>query len=224
VARCGKDSVGPLLRSASQYCAAFRGTVRNYVEFHRFIPLRSNFPFELWLGNNNVFDDRSPDVNARVTRYEEERRYVQLGETAFMKEKWNLATDFIRTHKLLEVRLTVWRFMDFWVGSSHPLQAFENAESAWIRAIFAFNFLTAAGGIIGLANLWRTRSPYCLPVAAFIVTVPLVYYATHASLRYRHPIDPIVLTLNGNRSDRRETTGQRSCALLKLNLCPQTCV
>jgi 4-amino-4-deoxy-L-arabinose transferase-like glycosyltransferase len=170
-------------------------TVRNYVEFHRFIPLRSNFPFELWLGNNKVFDDRSPDVNARVTRYEEGRRYVQLGETAFMKEKWNLATDFIRTHKLLEVRLTVWRFMDFWVGSSHPLQAFENAESAWIRAIFAFNFLTAAGGIIGLANLWRTRSPYCLPVAAFIVTVPLVYYATHGSLRYRHPIDPIVLTL-----------------------------
>jgi hypothetical protein len=25
--------------------------------------------------------------------------------------------------------------------------------------------------------------------------VPLVYYVTHASLRYRHPIDPIVLML-----------------------------
>src|ERR1700722_5453905 len=32
-------------------------TVRNYEEFHRFIPLRSNLPFELWLGNNKVFDD-----------------------------------------------------------------------------------------------------------------------------------------------------------------------
>ena len=67
-------------------------TVRNYVQFQRWIPLRSNFPFELWSGNNEVFDPRSPDINARVTRYGEQRRYVQLGETAFMQEKWQLAT------------------------------------------------------------------------------------------------------------------------------------
>jgi hypothetical protein len=29
----------------------------------------------------------------------------------------------------------------------------------------------------------------------FVVVVPLVYYVTHASLRYRHPIDPILLML-----------------------------
>ena len=33
------------------------------------------------------------------------------------------------------------------------------------------------------------------PTAVFVVIVPLVYYVTHASLRYRHPIDPIVLML-----------------------------
>ncbi len=170
-------------------------TVRNYAEFHRLIPLRSNFPFELWLGNNKVFDDRSPNINARVTRYEEERRYVQLGETAFMKEKWNLATEFIRTHKQLELRLSGWRFIDFWLGSFHPVQDFENTDSAWIRAIFAFNFLTAAGSVIGIVILWRKRSPYVFPAAVFIVAVPVIYYTTHGSLRYRHPIDPIVLTL-----------------------------
>jgi hypothetical protein len=170
-------------------------TVRNYVEFHRFIPLRSNLPFELWLGNNKVFDDRSPDVNARVTRYEEERRYVQLGETPFMKQKWNLATEFIRTHKRLEARLIGWRFMDFWLGSFHPVQDFENSDSAWIRMILALNFITAMGSLIGLVVLWRRGSPCVFPAAVFILAVPLVYYATHASLRYRHPIDPIVLTL-----------------------------
>jgi len=170
-------------------------TVRNYVEFHRFIPLRSTFPFELWLGNNKVFDDRSPDINARVTRYEEERRYVQLGETAFMKEKWNLATEFIRTHKRLEARLLGWRFMDFWLGSFHPVQDFENSDSAWIRIIIAFNLITAIGSLIGTVVLWRARSPYVFPAAIFILAFPLVYYATHASLRYRHPIDPIVLML-----------------------------
>ena len=44
--------------------------------------------------------------------------------------------------------------------------------------------------------LWRargTRTPS--PLAVFVVAVPVIYYATHASLRYRHPIDPIVMTL-----------------------------
>ena len=170
-------------------------TVRNYAEFHRFIPLRSNFPLELWIGNNEVFDDRSPNINARVTRYGEARRYGQLGETAFMQEKWKLASEFMQTHKRLEVRLTVWRFLDFWLGSFRPVEDFENADSTWIRAILALNFLTAIGGAIGIVILWRARSPHGFPAAVFVVVVPLVYYVTHASLRYRHPIDPIVLML-----------------------------
>jgi Dolichyl-phosphate-mannose-protein mannosyltransferase len=170
-------------------------SARNYAEFHRFIPLRSNFPFELWIGNNEVFDDRSPNVNARVTRYGEARRYGQLGETAFMQEKWDLASEFMRTHKRLEVRLSAWRFMSFWIGSFRPVEDLENADSAWIRLILALNLLTAIGSAIGIVRLWRKRSPYAFPAAVFVVIVPLVYYVTHASLRYRHPIDPIVLML-----------------------------
>ena len=170
-------------------------TIRNYVEFHRFIPLRSNLPFELWLGNNEVFDDRSPNINARVTRYGEARLYGQLGEIAFMQKKWELASDFIRRHKRLEIRLTAWRFSSFWLGSFRPLQDFTNADSQWIRLIFALNFLTAIGGAIGIVILWLRRNPYAFPATAFIVVVPVTYYVTHASLRYRHPIDPIVLIL-----------------------------
>ncbi len=170
-------------------------TIRNYVEFHRFIPLRSNFPFELWLGNNEVFDDHSPNVNARVTRYGEAHLYGQLGEIAFMQKKWALASDFIRTHKRLEIRLTAWRFSSFWLGTFRPLQDFANADSPWIRLIFAANFFTAIGCAIGIVLLWRKHSPYLFPLAAFIVVVPIIYYVTHASLRYRHPIDPIVLLL-----------------------------
>ena len=170
-------------------------TVRNYAEFHQFVPLRSNFPFDLWIGNNEVFDDQSPDINARVTRYEEQRRYTQLGEMAFMQEKWSLATAFMRTHTQLELRLTRWRFMSFWLGSFRPVRDFENAESAWIQAIYAVNLLAALGSAAGILALWRKRSPYAFPCAVFILVFPLVYYATHASLRYRHPIDPIVLML-----------------------------
>ena len=170
-------------------------TLRNYVQFQRLIPLRSNFPFELWSGNNEVFDPRSPDINARVTRYGEQRRFLQLGETAFMQEKWQLTTQFIRTHPQLELRLTGRRFLSFWLGSFRPLRDFENADSPWIQMIFVVNFLTAMGSVIGILRLWRARTPYTFPAAVFVVAIPVIYYATHASLRFRHPIDPIVMTL-----------------------------
>ena len=169
-------------------------TIRNYAQFHRLIPLRSNFPFELWLGNNEVFDPHSRDINARVTRYEQSRLYGQLGETAFMREKWNLATEFIGSHKRLELRLTEWRFMSFWLGSFRPLQDFAGAE-LWLQVVLILSFLTGVGSAIGIIVLWRARSPYAVPAASFIVMFPLVYYITHASLRYRHPVDPIVLIL-----------------------------
>ena len=34
-----------------------------------------------------------------------------------------------------------------------------------------------------------------LPLAVFPMVFPCLYYVTHADLRYRHPIDPIVLLL-----------------------------
>jgi len=169
-------------------------TARNYVQFHTFIPLRSNFPFDLWMGNNRVFDEKAP-INARVTRYGEARLYGQLGEAAFMREKWQLATEFIRTHKGLELRLTWWRALSFWLGSFRPVQDFEIADSAWLKAIFLVNFLTALGSAIGVMTLLLRRSSFAVPLGVFVVFVPIVYYITHASLRYRHPIDPVVALL-----------------------------
>jgi len=182
----------PALALGVAFLCCVPWTIRNYAEFHRLIPLRSNFPFELWIGNNEVFDPHSPDINARVTRYEQARLYGRLGETAFMEEKWNIAAEFIRTHKRLELRLTWWRFMSFWLGSFRPLQDFARAET-WIQAVLVLSFLTGIGSAIGIVVLCLRRSPYALPIAAFILAFPLVYYITHASLRYRHPIDPIVL-------------------------------
>lgn len=169
-------------------------TARNYVQFHRLIPLRSNFPFDLWIGNNRVFDEHAP-INARVTRYGEARLYGQLGEVAFMHEKWQLATEFIRAHKRLEIRLTGWRILSFWLGSFRPIQGFQDSDSYWIKGIFLVNLLTALGSVIGLLILLFRRSPFVVPLGVFILVVPLVYYITHASLRYRHPIDPVVMLL-----------------------------
>lgn len=39
------------------------------------------------------------------------------------------------------------------------------------------------------------KNDYSFPVVVIPVVFPLLYYVTHTSLRYRHPIDPIVLLL-----------------------------
>lgn len=170
-------------------------TARNYARFHRFIPVRSDFAFELWIGNNEVLDPNGHDVMARVTRYEQVRRYQQLGETAFLQEKWRIAIAFIRAHPRLELWLTRRRLLALWTGSPNPVVDFRDTRSNFIRFLYLCNIIAALAAVAGAVLLWWRRNPYAFPVSVFPVVFPCVYYVTHASLRYRHPIDPILMLL-----------------------------
>jgi hypothetical protein len=197
-------------------------TIRNYVAFHRFIPVRSNLPFELWLGNNDIFDEHARGGRKSITRTEEARRYAQLGETAYMAEKWQLATSFMREHPRLELRLMGRKFVAFWMGTESPLQGFRETHSNLIRGILLGSFLSAIGAVFGVVVLWGERKKITQrgtergshaesdsegtegkaetrrvvwPLAVFPVVFPCLYYATHADLRYRHPLDPVICLL-----------------------------
>jgi hypothetical protein len=196
-------------------------TIRNYGAFHRWIPLRSNFPFELWLGNNDIFDEHARSGRKAITRTEEARRYAQLGETAYMAEKWRSATSFIESHPGLELRLTGRKFVAFWIGTVSPVKNFRETDRNLIRGILLSSFLTAMGALFGVLVLGGRRKKITQrriegrggreqhgteekaelagklvwPLAVFPLVFPCLYYVTHADLRYRHPIDPIVLLL-----------------------------
>jgi len=170
-------------------------TIRNYAAFHRFIPLRSNLPFELWLGNNDIFDEHARNGRKLITRTEETRRYAQLGETAYIQEKWQIATSFMASHPGLELRLAERKFAAFWTGMEAPRKTFRETDSTLIRGILLCSFLTAIGAFFGIVALWRKRSTMTFPVAVFPVIFPCLYYVTHADLRYRHPIDPMLCLL-----------------------------
>lgn len=169
-------------------------TVRNAVQFHRLIPIRSDYPFELWMGNNPIYDPHSRQVN-RITRYEEVHRYSQLGEIAFLEEKGQAAKAFIRTHPALALQLAVRRAVAMWVGTSTPWQDFRRADSNVVRFVFFWNALTVLGVAAGLACLFFTRRWFLLPVAAYPLAFPLAYYVTQVSLRLRHPCDPVLALL-----------------------------
>jgi hypothetical protein len=166
-------------------------TIRNYLQFHRFIPLRSNFVYEFWSGNNEIFDEHSRALN-RITRYEEVHLYNQAGETAFLREKWLKALNFVRTRPGLYIQLFGRRIVATWLGTETPWQDFVRTDSLIVRFLFLWNAFTLLGIVLGLVWLRLSHSPYFFPIAAFPVIFPVTFYIAHTTLRHRHPCDPAI--------------------------------
>jgi hypothetical protein len=167
--------------------------IRNYSVFHRFILIRSSLPFELWIGNNDIFDPHAISGIQRITRFEETRHYAQLGENAYLTEKWARAANFIRQKPALFLHLTGRRIIATWIGTEHPFSAFLHANSFLIRTVLLCNFLLTLGTAAGVLLVARSKNPFAVPLAVFPTLYPLVFCVTHTSLRYRHPIDPILI-------------------------------
>jgi hypothetical protein len=215
-------AVHPALAAGIAILCCVPWTVRNYVVFHRFVPLRSNFPLELYIGNNNNYATRQFVWPPRITKEGELLRYFRVGETAFMDEEKRKALEFIRAHPKIEVALTAKRFVAFWTGLADPVQNFLSTDSWLIRVLLVCNTVAGIGALLGIAVLIRRQSPYAIPAAAYPIVFPWLYYVTHPNLRYRHPIDPVVLLLAAiaaagawsvvirKRSLETPATGQRS--------------
>src|SRR5580658_10388245 len=208
----------PLLACAIAVLCCAPWTVRNYLAFHRFIPLRSNLPFELWLGNNEQFDEQSQVVPPADPERAEIRGYIHMGETAFMQDKWQKAASFMRAHPRLEITLFARRFVATWTGVEKPIESFRDTDSPLVRVVIISNTLAALYALCGIVVLARSRNAYAFPLAAVPIVYPLIYYVTHTSLRYRNPIDPVLLLLVAiavpallpNRSGHTETVSQPS--------------
>jgi Dolichyl-phosphate-mannose-protein mannosyltransferase len=194
--RAANPILRPLLAAAIAALCCLPWTIRNYVQFHKLIPLRSNFAFELYIGNNENYDDQHKFRPGAITQDREILRYVRMGETAFMEEEKRKAVAFISSHPRIEVRLTAQRFVDFWTGTAAPLAAFRQANSLWLRLILLCNDAAPLCAFFGIVVLLATKNVCGFPVVSIPVVFPLLYYVTHTSLRYRHPIDPVVLLLS----------------------------
>jgi 4-amino-4-deoxy-L-arabinose transferase-like glycosyltransferase len=169
--------------------------IRNYRVLHAFVPLRSNLGLELWLGNNDAYRDRWPGWLHPIDSQAEREKYASEGEIEYAKEKREEAIQFMVSHPRMELHLFRLRFVALWAGSPSPWKDFVETRSLFIRFLFLCNILAAVGTAGGLAVLHRKRNPYLFPVIVFPLIFPCAYYFTRALLRYRHPIDPIVLLL-----------------------------
>jgi hypothetical protein len=170
-------------------------TIRNYTAFHRFVPLRSNFPLELYIGNNENYDDQHPHYPGMITKDRETWRYIKMGETPFMDEEMRKAKKFIFSHPRVEAILFYERFIAFWGGIPNPIDKFMATDSWLVRVLILCAIFSGVGALAGVLVLLWNRSGYTVPLAVYPIIFPFLYYITHTSLRYRHPIDPEILLL-----------------------------
>jgi len=115
--------------------------------------------------------------------------------TLFLDEKWQKATEFIRTHPALYAQLFGWRVVATWLGAESPWQLFSRSDSLLVRGILIWNAIALLGSIGGLLRLLVARNPFFVPVAVFPLVFPITFYIAHTSLRHRHPCDPIIALL-----------------------------
>jgi len=194
--RRGAGLRAPALAAALVVLCCAPWTIRNYRDFHRFIPLRSNLGVELYVGNNENYGPHPPVWPFNITREREIFRFYRVGESAFMQEEMSKALHFMAANPGIEVGLTWDRVVAFWLGTATPFSDFLSADSILLRSVSICSFLLLLGTVAGLVLLFFTANEFAFPLASFVLFFPLVYYLAHASLRFRHPIDPILVLLS----------------------------
>jgi 4-amino-4-deoxy-L-arabinose transferase-like glycosyltransferase len=169
--------------------------VRNQIVFHGQVTLRSNFGLELWLGNNPEVPD-SWSWWLHPTDSEKERdEFLRVGEVAYMQEKKAAAVQFIKTHPADTLRFQYHRFMETWTGNVDALADVWRGAKFWLRAKLLLNYVQTILMLLGLLFARRNNPLLSIPLLTTIVLFPVVYYVCHTTIRYRHPIDPVVVVL-----------------------------
>jgi hypothetical protein len=170
-------------------------TARNYAAFGHFVPVKSNFGLEFWLGNN-------PDVKIIWTWWRspasdpaEMSALNRMGEIAYMREKQTEALSFIRANPGIFLDSSFDRFVDTWTA------LWDQHTDPWVNALHAggtyvaFCCVFSLMALVGLLIARRADALGTFPLSAAMLFFPLTYYITHSGLRYRHPIDPVMTIL-----------------------------
>jgi hypothetical protein len=165
---------------------------RNYTTFNAFFFIRSNLDLELRMGNHegavaamDIMDITKPGAHPR-THLSEARKLKELGEVEYMRQAMDETLTWIKDNPGEFTKLTLLRFIHFWFGPLHrPVTA------AYITALTIM-------AILGARRIYSSLSPPQWTVILIpLLTYPLIYYLVPYMVRYRIPIDWILLILAG---------------------------
>lgn len=164
--------------------------IRNYRVFHAFIPFRSNFGAELWMGNNP--ESMGMPWGKTVNSQADVRLYTRLGELPYSSHQGDLATAWIRSHPARFAEISLKRFYFFWSTVPHPAARHESL--IFIRDInYCVPNILA---FLGLALSLKRRTPAASLFLWAFILLPLTYYFVTVEARFRHPLEPLIVILS----------------------------
>src|SRR5439155_15636305 len=115
--KVGKRSLAGIVLASAVFLACIAPwLIRNYRTFGQFVFLRSNFGAELRLGNGPGANGTWMEYLHPTQNVHEMRRYMNMGEIAYVAERKKEATEFIREDYRRFLGLDVKRFIYFWAG------------------------------------------------------------------------------------------------------------
>ena len=168
--------------------------VRNYRVFHTVIPFRDNIGLELHLGNNGETWHFAPEGFHPSDTPREWEEYQRFGELHYMQHKRAQALEFIHTHPVVFIGLSLRRALYMWTNFWSFSRRYLNAEPTDPFNMFLCSALTVMA-LIGLMRAFRDDWTNAMPFAIALFCFPLVYYVTHPEDYYRRPIDPVFVVL-----------------------------
>ena len=168
--------------------------IRNYELFHRFIPVRSGFGLELYIGNNG-YSERWVNSSLHPNHSEAElSEYERVGEMAYMDHKLRQAKAYIRSHPAWFAWMTLRRMVYMWTGYWSLDRNYLRDEPLDPPNILVNTTLTVLG-FIGLGRLYKRDSSLATRFAIVLLFFPLTYYITHPETYYLRPVDPLIVVL-----------------------------
>lgn len=158
--------------------------IRNAVRFHAFIPMRSTVGLEMYMGNRPGATGRLDESVLPITNPQEFKNFVSMGELAYTHSRSVEASEYIRAHPLVFLKLSARRVYRFWSGTGNVDGSPFYAVHAWLTTIFGF---------AGVALMFRRQMrDYALLFSLPLLLFPFPYYITHAEFRYRLNIDALL--------------------------------
>jgi len=195
----------PLIVFAVCLTTVMPWVVRNYIVFHRFVPIRTSFGYNLWLGNRPGFPGAIDPTRSykgikfrRIT--EEERQLLQEMDDATRDHYLSrVAVRYILNDPLAFLKRTLYRVYAYWWISEkfprgEPLKegAIQEASSlVGLRKLnLALLYLFGVLGFILSIKKWKMHILFFL----LFLTFTAVYGITQSSLsRNRLPAEPPLL-------------------------------
>jgi hypothetical protein len=166
--------------------------LRNYIVFNEIFFIRSNLGLEIRMGNHegaaaamDIMDITQPGKHPR-SHLREALKLRELGEVEYMRQAGEEALAWIQENPAEFIKLTFMRFIHFWFGPLHQPQTAVYITTLTILAV------------LGARHIFPTLSPPQRTVILVpLLTFPLIYYLVPYMIRYRVPIDGILLILAG---------------------------